>query len=267
MKKSMYYPIIFMFLMSISIISCKKEKELDTNDITTAEDQSQGEMTFDLVYSEVNEAAEDLGLKKGGFPIVSVDSSVSPITMTIDYGTSNYLCKDGNLRRGVILVKWTGAYRNPGTKILISFDKFYQNNNLVEGEKSINNNGFNANGQLSYSIEVSGKITTPSAETFTWKSNRTRLWVAGANTASRLDDIYEITGTGSGVNRKGIAFTAEITKALRVVLSCSHKIVSGIVEVKPENRLLRTIDFGSGACDEFISITVNGKTRTIARRK
>ncbi len=115
MKKQFSYPFIFMLLMSITFLSCKKDNEVDT-DITTVEDQSQGEMTFDLVYSEVNEAAEDLGLKKGGFPIVSVDSSVSPITMTIDYGTSNYLCKDGNLRRGVILVKWTAPTENQAQK-------------------------------------------------------------------------------------------------------------------------------------------------------
>jgi hypothetical protein len=266
MKKQFSYPFIFMLLMSITFLSCKKDNEADT-DITTVEDQSQGEMTFDLVYSEVNEAAEDLGLKKGGFPIVSVDSSVSPITMTIDYGTSNYLCKDGNLRRGVILVKWTGAYRKPGTKILITFDKFYQNNNLVEGEKSILNNGYTTKGQFSFTIEVSGKITTPSAETFTWKSNRTRYLIDGLNTATRLDDVYEITGSGSGINRKGVSFTSEITKSLKVVISCTYKLVSGIIEVKPENRLLRTIDFGTGLCDELITITVNGKTRTIPRRK
>jgi len=266
MKKQFSYPFIFMLLMSITFLSCKKDNEVDT-DITTVEDQSQGEMTFDLVYSEVNEASENLGLKKAGYPIVTLDSNVSPYLMKIDYGTINYVCKDGNLRRGIILVRWTGAYRMPGTKIQISFENFYQNNNLVEGEKSILNNGLNTMNQLSFTVEVSGKITTPSAETFTWKSNRTRVWVAGLNTATRLDDVYEITGSGSGINRKGVSFNSEITKALRVVISCTHKLVSGIIEVKPENRLLRTIDFGTGLCDELITITVNGKTKTIPRRK
>jgi hypothetical protein len=266
MKKQILYPFIFILLMSITFLACKKDNEVDT-DITSLEDQSQGEMTFDLVYSEVNEASENLGLKKAGYPIVTVDSSVSPYQMKIDYGTTNYVCKDGNLRRGIIWVKWTGAYRTPGTKLQISFENFYQNNNLVEGEKSIVNNGLNALGQLSFTIEVSGKITTPSAETFTWKSNRTRVWVAGLNTAARIDDVYEISGTGSGINRKGISFTSEISKVLRVVNACTHKIVSGILIVKPENKMDRTIDFGSGACDELIIITVNGKTRTISRRK
>jgi hypothetical protein len=266
MKNSKIVSVVILLIISLLSFSCKKDRELD-QDITSAEDQSQGEMSFDLVYSAVNESVEDLGLKKSPYPIVSIDSAQGIKTMKIDYGTVNYLCRDGQLRRGIIWVKWNGAYRNPGTLIEMSFENFYQNNMFIEGKKSIFNEGLNLMGHISFTIEVDGKITSPSAETFTWKSNRTRVWIAGDKTTNRLDDVYEISGTGSGINRKGISFQSTITQTLRVINSCEYKIVSGILEISPENKLVRTINFGSGNCDRLITVTVNGKTRTIERRK
>jgi hypothetical protein len=50
-------------------------------------------------------------------------------------------------------------------------------------------------------------------------------------------------------------------------MSCQWRIVSGTIEMNPEGKSTRTIDYGNGNCDNEISVTVNGKTRTMSRRK
>lgn len=266
MKKGIIWVLMMGFFGTLFLTSCKKDKEIDT-DLTSTEDQSQGELVYDQVFKQVDQAADDAGLKKGGYPIITKDTLATPRTMRIDYGTSNYLCLDGNYRRGAILVSWTGRYRETGTVINIGFESFYQNGNKVEGSKTITNNGPNSLGQLSYTIVVNGKITIAENLTHTWNSNRTRLWIEGESTKSVLDDVYEITGSTTGVNRKGINYTAQITTKLRVELACEWRIVSGVIEVTPEGKNMRKIDFGNGACDRLVTVTVNGKTRTFSRGK
>jgi hypothetical protein len=266
MKSAMKFGMYAIVASALLFSSCKKDKEIET-DLTSAEDQSQGEMVYDQVFKQVDESATTAGLGKGTYPIVTIDSSVSPTTMRIYYGETNFLCKDGNYRRGAILVSWTGRYRAEGTAITISFSDFYQNDNKVEGTKIVTNTGRNAAGNLTFSIVVSGKVTNAEGKTHTWNSNRTRTWIEGESTLEVSDDVYEIGGNTNGVNRNGLTYTSKITKNLRVVMSCEWRVVSGTVEVTPEGKSLRTIDFGTGACDRLVTVSVDGKSKTFERRK
>lgn len=254
-------------VVSLGMSACKKDKAETDTDITVAEDQNQGDMIFDAVLTQTDAAAESKGLNKGGYPIITIDTISTPRTMRIDYGTSNYLCTDGNYRRGAILVSWTGRYRATGSVITIGFDQFYHNDNHVEGSKVITNNGRNSDNNLYYTIVVNATITTPDGLSHTWNSNRTRTWTRGELTMGPLDDEYEITGSTSGVNRKGIAYTATITKKLTIWLRCEWRIVSGTIDVSPAGKATRTIDFGEGACDRLVTVTINGKSKTFERRK
>ena len=75
--------------------------------------------------------------------------------------------------------------------------------------------GENDNGNLNFDISiVDGKVTDPDGEFATWESERNREWIAGEETtiltdglSGILDDEYSLTGTASGVNRHGIAYT------------------------------------------------------------
>lgn len=256
-----------MVALGLSFSACKKNSNTEDSDLVSSEDQSQGETHYDQVFKEVDGASSDAGMKKGGYPIVTIDSTTSPRTMSINYGTVNFSCKDGNYRRGMILVNWNGKYRSEGTVINISFSDFYQNDNHIEGSKSISNNGRNAKDQLSFTIVVNGKVTTTTGETHTWNSNRTRTWIAGEATKEWNDDKYEITGTTNGVNRKGLTYNANITKALMVDLSCQYRFVSGIIELTPEGKSKRVIDFGNGACDNQVTVTMNGKSHIITKKR
>jgi hypothetical protein len=266
MKKFIQSATLALLVLTVGFTSCRKNDNAES-DLTSMQDQNSADFNVDLVVKEVDMAATDGGLKKGGFPIVTIDSISSPRTMTIDYGTSNYVCEDGNLRRGVILVTWTGAYRQLGTVITVNFKDFYQNDNHVEGTKSVSNMGLNSSNQMTYNVVVEMKVTNTSNEVYSWKSTRTRTWISGYDTKTKWDDIYLISGTSSGTNRRGDLFTAKTISDLKIDMSCQWRVVSGIVEMNPEGKSARTIDYGNGSCDNQITVTVNGKSRTMSRRK
>jgi hypothetical protein len=157
-------------------------------------------------------------------------------------------------------ITYTGRYREPGTVITITPENYRVNNYLIEGQKTIENMGINANGQLYYTITANGMVAEPSnAWAISWSANRTRTWVEGQDTPSRLDDVYEISGGSSGVNRNGVNYTSTITTPLRAEFSCAW-IVSGQVTIEPEDYATRYIDFGNGECNNGFTVTVNGET-------
>jgi hypothetical protein len=203
---------------------------------------------------------------------ISIDTSASTRTMSIDFGTSNCLCADGNYRRGTILVTWTGAYRDSGSVHTIGFANYFVNDNGISGSKTVTNLGTNAAGNLHYSVVVNGSITWSSQSaggggTSTHSSTRTREWIAGVNTPSWLDDVYLIGGTASGVSRRGTAFTLNTLSPLRKEIGFRH-FTQGVLAFTPGNLSTRNIDYGyvNGGRDNLARVTVNGQSVIVQLR-
>ena len=154
-------------------------------------------------------------------------------------------------------------YRDVGTVITVTLDNYHVDDYHVTGTKTITNNGTNAFGNLYYTVVVSGaSITHPTGSwTSTWESTRTREWTAGESTLVHFDDEYMITGTASGVNRQGNNYNLTITSPLKVEFDCSW-ITQGELELEPDGKPTRYIDYGSGACDNNVNVMVNGNTFT-----
>jgi len=255
--------------------SCSKDTTTAPT-FTTVQDDAYAESIFDNVTSLTDEA---YSLSSSNFKstegrvflsncaTVSLDTTAFPRVLTIDFGDTNCLSNDGRYRRGKILVSFTGRYRKPGTIITTTFDNYYVNDNEVEGTKVVTNNGFNDARHMSWTISVNGVITLAGGKgTITWKSQRTREWVEGSDTPhNRWDDVFLITGQASGNRANGLSWARKITNPLKVELACRF-IVSGTVEIKPEGKPMRTLDFGDGECDNLATVTVNGKTYTIHLR-
>jgi hypothetical protein len=251
---------------TVFLSSCRKSNETDFDTESTV-DNSNSESNFDQIFKQVDEAATSKALGKTG-PIVTIDSSSSPRIMTIDYG-NGMVCNDLKTRSGKIIVTYTGKYRQDGTVISVSFNNFVQNGNEISNtsSKTITNNGRNAQDLLNWTIQVNASIKLASGQTISWKSTRNRVWLSGENTPTIWnDDKYEITGNTTGVNRKGLNYTCNITSPLLVDLSCNlRRITKGTVELTPEGKNTRTIDFGNGECDNEATATVNGKTFKIGK--
>lgn len=269
-----------MLLLSATLITvlngCNKDNDKD-NDLyrQASADHATGENLFDDVYRQVDDAAKEgdnelfnggrvkLLPLDGGCATVTIDPFDTlnwPKTITVDFGDSNCLCNDGKYRRGEIVAIITGRYRDSLTNITITPQNYFVNDNHVEGTKSVMNLGHITDGNMTFAIVVSnGVITKPDGRQFQWDSERTRVWVEGEETSwpQILDDVYEITGTATGITVNGNNFFIEIVNALRIERDCNW-IVSGTVNVQPLGKPLRVLDYGDGTCDDQATITVNG---------
>lgn len=261
---------ILMFI-ALTLNSCRKERD---NDTMPAQDNAQAEATFNDAFNMADEAATtgDVSFKNAdengllaGCAIVTRDTLSTPRTVTIDFG-SGCVGNDGRTRSGKVLVSYDGPYRATGTTIIITFDNYFVNDNQVLGTKTIQNNGPNNDGNLSYTITVSGQIVkADNGGTIAWTSNRVREWLEGANTTALADDVYGITGTATGTTANGNAFSATITDQLirKLAPGCRRHFVQGKMEVAVTGKPTRYIDFGSGACDSQIVVTINGNDYTV----
>jgi hypothetical protein len=194
---------------------------------------------------------------------VAIDTLSMPHTMYIDFGPVNCTGDDGHARRGAILVSFTGPYRATGTVITITPQDFYLDDYKLQGTKTVTNLGPDDQGHIQFSVSVDGSVTAPdNSWTSTHSSERLRTWMAGEHTPTPWDDQYAITGTGSGVNRFGLAYSMTITQPLHIHIGCWLP-VSGHVEITPEGQPTRYIDYGNGNCDGSYTVTVNGITITI----
>ncbi|MFM7233171.1 MAG: hypothetical protein ACKOZM_01185 [Flavobacteriales bacterium] len=262
MKNKLFISIVACFLI-VQASSCRKERR-DTLGSSISTDNSTAENMFSDMFKVVDDVSSNTaGIREeniGCIDTLIVDTLSNPKTILIDFGDDACAGNDGRTRTGILHITYTGRYREPGTVITITPENYRVNNHLVEGQKTIANMGFNANGQLYYTITANGTVTEPSnAWTISWSANRTRTWVEGQDTPSRLDDVYEITGGSTGVNRNGVNYTSTITAPLRAEFTCAW-IVSGQVTIEPEDYATRYIDFGNGECNNGFTVTVNGET-------
>ena len=182
--------------------------------------------------------------------------------VTIDFGTVNCECMDGRMRRGKIIINYSGHYFDVGSVKNFSFDNYFVDDNHIEGTRVVTNLGVNGAGNFHWSVISNLTITKPDGRTMNWSRAGDREMIAGAGTETIWDDEYAITGTASGTRGDGNSFTATITSALHRSLSC-HFITSGTIEITPANHPPLTIDFGNGNCDALATITCNGHSHEI----
>jgi hypothetical protein len=270
---------LFLLALSISVIalnsSCRKIVR-EAQDTLTASDNEQAEGISDDATAIADNAARlgnQFSMRTDGSQSVyealsqcatiTHDSLSNPKSLIIDFGSTNCLCRDGRYRRGKILVSYTGKYFETGSVRTMTFDNFYRNDNKLEGTRTITNNGLNAQGQFFWTINANNmKVTKTDGKIHTWNSTRTRTMIAGQYTTDWYDDEYLISGSASGINGRGENYTAQITTPLHRALSCRW-IDSGVIEISPEDRRTRIVNFGSGTCDNEATITVGNRSRTI----
>lgn len=259
--------------LGVMMFSCSKDDDIQTENNTAAKD----DVFAEKVYEDVNDIADEAYNMQTGHlkstewnrrilsdcATVTLDTTSIPYILTIDFGDTNCLCNDGSYRRGMIIVSFNGRYRHPGTVITHTFQDYYVDDNWIQGTHVLTNMGENEEGNLYFTIEVVGVIyLADDGGTISWNSSREREWIQGSDTGTPWDDIYLITGIADGVTVTGETWEKEIMTALRAELACRF-IVSGTVEIRPENRPVRLLDFGNGECDNIATVVVNGVTYTI----
>jgi len=272
----------------IVMYSCKKDETVEVDNSTlSSTDNGAAENLFADIKKVVEEAADDEGQSgkyasgnKAGYSFgncatVSINPSWAsptwPKVMEIDFGATNCTGSNGINRRGKIVVTLSDRYRNQGSVLTVQPQNYYINDVKVEGTKTLTNNGYNSNNNLEYQVDVSGAtITYTDGSVLTWASTRTNEWIEGDSTtlfthgfSGICDDVYLITGYASGINRNGLAYSVNITSPLRKEICCRW-LVSGTIDLVPQGFATRTVDFGTGTCDNQATVTINGNTYNVS---
>ena len=284
--------------------SCEKRKL--NREIVTTQDNTIANNTFDDIYNtfeKFDDTEKEIALKSEedlkdtcfqhpNFECLTICIQYVNIQnweriITLDFGASGCKIGDGRERKGKIIAHRKGRFRQQGSTSIYTTENYSIDNRKVEGIRSVTNIGRNSANQLQFSVEVEGTITFEDGKKMEWDASRVNTWLEGSNTwvfgtlnddgsideiqwlglDGIYDDVWEISGTATGVNRNGRAFTSSIFTPL-LVQWCSPfiEITKGKVVVEPEDLTPRMVDFGDGDCDNEATVTINNRTHTFNLR-
>lgn len=257
-----------LWLISLNACNRNHQNNKDT-DTSIASDNAFSEAIYNDALNMADEASnlqtgDNLSNYKTASNCATIthDTTTNPKTITIDFGNTYCLCNDGKYRKGIVLISYTGHYKDSGSVRTITFNQYFVNNHQVLGSKTVSNMGYNTNGQTFFNIVVNGLIIKSTGDSVSWNQNRVRTWIAGENTSAKIDDVYEITGSGSGTRANGNTYTVTITQPLVRALACQW-IQSGEISIQPVGGNTRVLNFGNGTCDDQATVSINGTTYTI----
>lgn len=285
MKKKSFISVLSIILFAaFTLIGCEKNKNVEDIDLITAEDDAIADLAYDDVFTEVDMVMNIMDAfgyimpnsksELDTCPVISVIAASDafwPRKVIVDYGEG---CSHGlRMRKGKIIITVTGPMWEAGSSRTVELDNFYVNGHKVEGTRIVTNEGRWMEGEYEgrryFSVVLTGgKVYVPDTDIVISKEvNRTRTFFEGEETRwDTRDDIWYIDGIATGVNRKGIPFSREITSSLWKEIGCRF-ITKGTVLISAEGRPDVILDYGDGACDPEATVTVGDESRTINLRR
>ena len=244
---------------------------------TTATDEAQAASLSDVVINVADANINTLAANgysipqdvKGTFDtsvmtitIDKPDSTNFPKIITIDYGTTGYIVSRNDTLKGKIIVTISGKLWKSGSTKTIRLVDFYVNDNNIKGVKVITDNGLNAANDPSMTEDVSDTIIRVDKSTIIRNSTRTRVRIDDNGTPKIFwDDKFSITGSTSGINAKGVAYTVAITNPL-IIYNNYKFFVQGTITITTQSRSA-ILDYGDGTKDNKATLTINGVTKNI----
>lgn len=198
---------------------------------------------------------------------LNADQSINKDTIIIDFGMG---CDDkkGNIRKGKIIIYFSGNRRLLTSVIVTTFDGFSVNDVKMEGTRTVTLKEVSLT-SITHEVKFEGgKISWPDNTTATRVAHHFRKVVHNATLTNRTDDqvILLVGGTASGSNRNGKEYTMQISKDIVFKASCFE--VKKFMPVSGE-KMLETagkqivINFGNGDCDNMVTVTVDGVSREV----
>lgn len=254
-----------MLALTLVFFSCGRDRVQWDGEVFTSIDNSFAESEFSAISNLIDtEARADttiLGKTSGTDGLYCPQANVSVTVtgtntarLTVDF-SSGVNCLDGRLRTGKLHADFTGKWKDAGSTATITPENYTVNGYAFTFTKTITMND-RVNGNLNWTVDVDDAVLThPDNGQISWQSIRTTTWAEGEGDLDPSTNVYIIEGDASGIARNGLAFTANTDQPLRVELSCQY-IVQGVLSLTPDGRETRSIDYGTGACDNQAVLTV-----------
>lgn len=243
---------------------CKKDTP-DTETVT-ATDNSICENEYMRLLPTINQIAiDESGVHRygsgihvtSGCPSVSVPDSLLayPRHMIIDYGTGCADPVDGKVRSGKIRCTLSAPWDSIGSVITVSLDTFFVGAIQFQGTTTLTRLSSNSFRK----VVTNGKCSKGSEWDILYHAERIITITSGANVSTdpQIITISAPAGTNGGTDRNGVNWTMEITTPVVRDLGCTW-ISKGVVDITPDGKAVRTVDFGDGTCDNKATISING---------
>ena len=284
------------FLSTLIFISCQKENSIPANTAdgltdeqaaTYSDESARAEASFDDADNVAFIAADEEG-NAGGFGFegrsasgvtgrpylprffelrqrigdcatitVTPNDSTYPKTVTIDFGDS-CVGNDGKVRKGKMVLHFTAPVRHPGSVVTLTFVNYYVNNIHIEGTKIFRNLS-EPPALIKWSIEtLNGKVTFPNGRGYMYDGIKTVKQIAGMNTNTVLDDVFQITGNSKTVFNNGLTIKLRVLDPIIKKVVCPWRS-EGTLGIQINNRELK-LDYGfpnNGNCDNKALLTWN----------
>lgn len=260
--------------------SCKRDSDAAPDeDVTSAEDRSEDNaetaISADLMTSARPQdatldnssavaGAVELRRIYGTCATRTYDARTN--TATIDFGPTNCLCPDGRYRRGKIIIAFTTDIHTRRAGAVVTREGYFVNDNQHTATRTFTNLG---GGSFTVAATNASIIRANNGGTHSWTANWTFTQTAGYGTAITSDDVFSVTGSASGTNRRNVTYTTTIQTPLTKRSDCYKYFVAGTVSITNANNKTLLLNYdpsGTQSCDNIASVTVNGRTKTITLR-
>lgn len=229
-------------------------------------------VTDDLLYIIENEYAQQSTADRSPQGTMTFLPECATVTTTatggtwqttLDFGTTGCQMPNGNILKGIITIDGTTDFSAMSQTINYSFDGFYHNNRLIEGDRFVTRVLSNENGNPQSTIELDLSITFANGTVITREGERIWEWIEGVDTfLNPLDNVYLVTGLWVTTFPDN-SLTTEVGTPLRIAATCPH-ITQGTLNFSTNSNGL-LLDYGNGTCDNIATVSINnGEANTIS---
>ncbi len=262
----------FLLILSASLLlfsSCEKKIETD-NETQSVLDNAVATQNLVSIFPYINVQLSNFSAVKKTYSCSSIsqlngDTTDSngdkifdngPINFVLDFGDGSCSSADGVSRSGKLKITMAKKWSVLSHSVTVDFIDFKSNGLSHFGSIKITRTD-----SSKYNFDI--KPTTLKGDfQIDFEGAFILYQTHGENTKSdSSDDIFEITGSASGKNRQKRTFTSKVTYQLIKPANCKY-IVSGMLEVTPNELKTRKVNFGANECDDEATYSMNDQTIT-----
>ncbi len=197
----------------------------------------------------------------------SSDTAIYRGSISIDYGDGTSCSDSAKVRKGKIVDEFTITIvgkLEAGVKPVVSYQEKITFENFQQDSAAVSGTFIKQSTDGVTTITTKdAKITYLDGTSVTWSGTLTYTYDNGGTAQDWRDDTQKISGSLSGTDREGTAYTTTITKDITYSVSCLTEDVNGPVSGSMEvssGGTTSVVDYGDGTCDSVYTVTSNGTT-------
>jgi hypothetical protein len=261
----------FVLALITVVVSCKKdESKNNTQPATEVSTSNQVSVTDDQVTEGIATAMDaadgtedgSADLRPVSCAVITADANTKKIT--IDFGTGCVNPVTGRTRSGKIIVGYTGANYIQATERTIEFVNYKTVDTVTLNGVFTQSNITRTGNSVAFALSTSNF-------TFLFSDGKTHTLVAytrnfsidlGSNLRDFSDNTTTISGSTTGINKEGEAYSVTITTPVVVSGACALDHIFypaiGAYDIKIGSRPKFTLSWGTGACDKIVTVVYLG---------